>query len=101
MITAASPEIRALFQTEIAESAQLRRRAYDAGIPLLCGTESDFSLTPYGEWHYRELEVFVRDLGLTPRQAIACATSASAIALRLAKKLNRVGLDLFRTIRIF
>ena len=50
------------------------RRAYDAGVPLLTGSESGFSITPYGDWHYRELEVFVRDLGLTPLQAIQCAT---------------------------
>ena len=87
-LTGASPEIRALFQKEIAESAQMLRRAYDAGVPLLCGTESGFSLTPYGEWHYRELEVFVRDLGLTPLQAIACATSANAIALGLAGEVG-------------
>jgi imidazolonepropionase-like amidohydrolase len=59
------------------------RRAFDAGVPLLCGTESGFSITPYGEWHYRELEVFVRDLGLTPLQAIKAATSDNAVALRL------------------
>ncbi|MSR13958.1 MAG: hypothetical protein EXR86_05205 [Gammaproteobacteria bacterium] len=79
----ASPELRALFQKEIAESAVMLRRAYDAGVPLLCGTESGFCLTPYGDWHYRELEVFVRDLGMTPLQAITCATSENAFALRL------------------
>lgn len=83
-LTGASPEIRVLFQKEIVESAEMLRRAYDAGVPLLCGTESGFSLTPYGDWHYRELEVFVRDLGLSPLQAIACATRENAFALRLA-----------------
>ncbi|MGH8598875.1 MAG: amidohydrolase family protein, partial [Gammaproteobacteria bacterium] len=78
-----SDQIRTLFQREIAESAEMLRRAFAAGVPLLCGTESGFSLTPYGDWHYRELEVFVRDLGLTPLQAIACATSHNAFALRL------------------
>ena len=86
----ASPEIRALFQKEIADSAEMLRRAFDAGVPLLCGTESGFSLTPYGDWHYRELEVFVRDLGLTPLQAIACATSANAFALRLADEVGAI-----------
>ena len=33
------------------------RRAHEAGVPLLCGTESGFSLTPYGEWHCKELEI--------------------------------------------
>ncbi len=79
----ASPFLIDLFKREIAESAVMLRRAYDAGVPLLCGTESGFSLTPYGEWHYRELEVFVRDIGLTPLQAIRAATSENAVALRL------------------
>ena len=86
----ASQELRKLFQKEIVESAEMLRRAYAAGVPLLCGTESGFSLTPYGEWHYRELEVFVRELGLTPLQAIASATSANAFALRLAGETGAV-----------
>lgn len=79
----ASPDLQDLFKREIEDSAVMLRRAYDAGVPLLCGTESGFSLTPYGEWHYRELEVFVRDLGLTPLEAIRATTSANACALRL------------------
>ncbi len=80
---AASPSVQALFRREISDSAVMLRRAFDAGVPLLCGTESGFSITPYGEWHYRELEVFVKDLGLTPLQAIKAATSDNAVALRL------------------
>jgi len=79
----ASPHLIDLFKREIAESVVMLRKAYDAGVPLLCGTESGFSLTPYGEWHYRELEVFVRDLGFTPLEAIRAATSDNAIALGL------------------
>ena len=79
----ASAGIRKLFQKEITDSAVMLKRAYDAGVPLLCGSESGFSITPYGEWHYRELEVFVNDLGLTPLQAIKAATSANAFALGL------------------
>ena len=52
-------------------------------MPLLCGTESGFSLTPYGEWHYRELEVFVNELGLSPVEAIKAATSEAARGLCL------------------
>ena len=79
----ASPELQELFRKEIADSAVMLRRAYDAGVPLLCGTESGFSLTPYGEWHYRELEVFVNELGLSPVEAIKAATSEAARGLCL------------------
>ena len=80
---AAGAEIRAIFQKEIESSCEMLSRAYAAGVPLLCGTESGFSLTPYGDWHYRELEVFVRDLGLSPLQAIQAATSEAARAIGL------------------
>jgi imidazolonepropionase-like amidohydrolase len=86
----ANDAIRAMFRREIADSAVMLRRAYDAGVPLLCGSESGFSITPYGDWHYRELEVFVRDLGLTPLQAIQCATQTNAFALRLAGRTGEV-----------
>ncbi len=79
----ASPSLRALFRREISGSARMLKRAFDAGVPLLCGTESGFSITPYGEWHYRELEVFVQDIGLSPLEAIRAATSDNAMALRL------------------
>jgi imidazolonepropionase-like amidohydrolase len=86
----ADPTVREMFRREIADSAAMLRRAYDAGVPLLCGSESGFSITPYGDWHYRELEVFVRELGLTPLQAIQCATQANAFALRLAGEVGEV-----------
>ncbi len=86
----ASPELREIFRREIAESSVMLKRAYDAGVPLLCGTESGFSITPYGEWHYREMEVFVRDLGMTPLQAIRCATSENAVALQMPDAVGAV-----------
>jgi imidazolonepropionase-like amidohydrolase len=86
----ASAGIRKLFQKEITDSALMLKRAYDAGVPLLCGTESGFSITPYGDWHYRELEVFVNDIGLTPLQAIQAATSANAYALGLAGQTGAI-----------
>ena len=86
----ASPSLRELFRREIADSAVMLRRAFEAGVPLLCGTESGFSITPYGEWHYRELEVFVKELGLTPLQAIRAATSDNAVALRLAGETGAI-----------
>ena len=78
-----SKALQAVFRREIADSAAMLKRAYRAGVPLLCGTESGFSLTPYGEWHYRELEIFVKDLDFTPLEAIQAGTSACARALRL------------------
>ncbi len=77
-----------IFRGEIRETAAMMRKAFDAGVTLLCGSESGFSLTPYGEWHAREMEVFVEELGLTPLEAITCATANGALALRMPGQIG-------------
>ena len=72
-----------IFRGEIEATAAQVRAAYDAGVRLLCGSESGFSLTPYGHWHARELELFVAELGLSPVEAIRCGTANGATALRM------------------
>lgn len=89
-LVGADPNLREIFRREIAESAEMIRRAYEAGVPVLCGTETGFSLTPYGEWHYREMEVFVRDMGFTPLEALRAATSECGRALGLQGRVGAV-----------
>lgn len=84
----ASPELIDIFKREIAESSRMLRRAYEAGVPFLTGSESGFALTPYGEWHHRELEVFVDHLGMSPLEAITCATKNGARALKLEEQVG-------------
>lgn len=84
----ASDFLRDLFAREVAESSKQLRRAYDAGVPILCGSESGFSITPYGEWHWRELQVLVENLGLTPEQALVCATREGARAMKAGDTLG-------------
>ena len=85
-----NPALIALFEREITDSAETLGRAYRAGVPLLCGSEAGFTMVPYGHWHYREMEVFVRYLGLTPLEAIQCGTQAGAIALRMGGRLGAI-----------
>ena len=59
-------------------SVKMVRLAHERGVPLLCGTETGFSVTPIGEWHAREMELFVRDVGLSPLEAITCGTRNGA-----------------------
>jgi imidazolonepropionase-like amidohydrolase len=54
------------------------RRAREAGVPFMTGSDSGFAITPYGEWHAREIEILVDWLGFTPAQALQAATSVSA-----------------------
>lgn len=86
----ASAFLQDLFAREIAASSKQLRRAYDAGVPLLCGTESGFSITPYGEWHWRELQVFVEDIGMTPAEALICATREGARAMKMEGQLGTI-----------
>ena len=60
---------------------------------MLCGSESGFSVTPYGDWHYKELEVFVKKLGLSPLQAIKSATKDAAVSMRKDKELGLIAED--------
>jgi imidazolonepropionase-like amidohydrolase len=85
-----APELIEIFRREISDSSAMLRRAYDAGVPLLCGSESGFSLTPYGHWHAREMEVFVEHLGLTALEAIRCATAEGARALKLEGEVGEL-----------
>merc|ERR1712232_994573 len=84
----ASPELIEIFRKEIESSSVQLKRAYDAGVPFLCGSETGFSITPIGHWHGRELEVFVKHLGMTPLQAITCATKEGGKCLRLDGKIG-------------
>jgi imidazolonepropionase-like amidohydrolase len=54
------------------------KKAVTAGVPFLPGTDTGFAITPYGEWHARELELFVADLGFTPAAALRATTEAAA-----------------------
>ena len=77
----ATSTAKSVFAGELEHTGSKLREAYDAGVKLLCGSESGFSMTPYGHWHASEMEVFVQHLGLTPLQAITCATKDNAVAL--------------------
>ena len=48
---------------------------------MMCGTDTGFAVTPYGEWHAREMELFVSHLGMSPLQAITCGTKEAAFAV--------------------
>jgi len=54
------------------------RKARKAGVPMMTGTDSGFAVTPYGEWHARELEIFVEHLGFSPAEALRAATEVTA-----------------------
>jgi imidazolonepropionase-like amidohydrolase len=64
------------------------RRAAAAGVPFLTGTDSGFAVTPYGEWHAKELELFVADLGFSPAAALRAATESNARFMSEGEKIG-------------
>jgi hypothetical protein len=71
-------------------SAESLNMARKAGVRFLSGSDTGFSITPFGEWHARELELLVRIAGLSPLEAIQAATQNSALALGLEGQVGVV-----------
>jgi len=66
---------------ELDALVNIHTKCIEAGIPMMMGSESGFAITPYGEWHTRELELMVELLGMRPMDAIVAATANNARAL--------------------
>ena len=60
-------------------------RAREMGVSFMTGSDSGFAVTPYGEWHAREIDILVQWLGFTPAQALRAATSVSARMMPLGR----------------
>ena len=57
---------------------------------MALGTDSGFSVTPYGVWHARELELLMTYAGLTSLEAIQAGTSNGALMLGLEGRIGVV-----------
>jgi len=67
-------------QRELDAAVSILSKAYQQGATLVAGSESGFAMTPYGEWHTREMELFVSYLGMSDMRAILCMTRDAAVA---------------------
>jgi imidazolonepropionase-like amidohydrolase len=83
-----APELLQVFRAEIEVTAQMIRKAHEAGVPILCGSETGFAVTPVGEWHARELEMLVEYMGFAPMEAIVAGTANGAFALRMEGEIG-------------
>ena len=75
---------------EIAGLVETFKRAYEAGIPIMAGSETGFSMSPYGEWHAREIELLVSLFGLSPMDAILAMTRNNAAAIGWEKDVGTI-----------
>ncbi|MEJ2859600.1 metal-dependent hydrolase family protein [Actinomycetospora flava] len=78
-----APELLDVFRAEIEVTAKQLTKAHAAGVRFLTGSETGFAVTPVGEWHARELEMFVDYMGMSPMEAIVAATRNGAFAMRM------------------
>jgi imidazolonepropionase-like amidohydrolase len=83
-----APELLDVFRAEIEVTARQMAKAHTMGVPFLTGSETGFAVTPVGEWHARELEMFVQYMGMTPMDAIVAATRNGAFAMRMEGELG-------------
>jgi imidazolonepropionase-like amidohydrolase len=60
---------------------EILRYAHAQGVTLMCGTDTGFAITPFGEWHAREMEIFVTHVGMSPLEAIVCGTKNAGFAV--------------------
>ena len=72
------------------KSADALHRAHAAGVTMAMGTDSGFSVTPYGVWHARELELLMTYAGLSSLEAIQAGTSNGALMLGLDGRIGVV-----------
>jgi imidazolonepropionase-like amidohydrolase len=83
-----APELLDVFRAEIEVTAKQMAKAHAAGVRFLTGSETGFAVTPVGEWHARELEMFVQYMGMTPMEAIVAGTRNGAFAMRMEGELG-------------
>jgi imidazolonepropionase-like amidohydrolase len=62
---------------------------HNRGIPVLSGSDTgNASAFSHGKWHGKEAELFVKQVGMTPMEAIVANTSGNAAMVNLAGEVG-------------
>lgn len=70
-----------VFKREVDAASENLGNAFRQGATIISGSETGWSLVPFGEWHAFEMEILVTHLGLSPLEAIHAGTGAAAITV--------------------
>lgn len=84
------PSFPEAHKRELEAAVKALSKARVAGAQFLVGTDSGFAVTPYGEWHARELEHYVKYLGFSPAEALHCTTAGNTGLLKEREKVGRL-----------
>ena len=81
--------VRDRLRAQLDTSFQMIRNARDRGIPILSGSDTgNASAFSHGKWHGKEAELFVKQVGMTPIEAIVANTSGNAAMVDLAGEVG-------------
>lgn len=72
------------------KTANTLHRAHEAGVKFAMGTDTGFAVTPYGEWHARELELLNIYAGLSPMEAVIAGTANGAAMVGLEGRVGKL-----------
>ena len=87
-------------RNDVEAASEMLVKAREAGVPFMVGSDSGFAVTPYGEWHARELEIMVDYLGFAPEEALKATTSGNAALLREGNGVGRIAAGAFADITV-
>jgi len=83
--------VRDRLRAQLDTSFQMIRNARDRGIPVLSGSDTgNASAFSHGRWHGKEAELFVKEIGMTPMEAILANTSGNAAIVNLAGEVGAI-----------
>jgi imidazolonepropionase-like amidohydrolase len=81
--------VRDRLRAQLDASFQMIRNARDRGIPILSGSDTgNASAFSHGKWHGKEAELFVKEVGMTPMEAIVANTAGNAAMVNLAGEVG-------------
>jgi imidazolonepropionase-like amidohydrolase len=81
--------VRDRLRAQLDTSFQMIRNARDRGIAILSGSDTgNASAFSHGKWHGKEAELFVKEIGMTPMEAIVANTSGNAAMVNLAGEVG-------------
>jgi imidazolonepropionase-like amidohydrolase len=76
--------VRDRLRAQLDTSFEMIRNARDRGIAVLSGSDTgNASAFSHGKWHGKEAELFVKEVGMTPMEAILANTSRNARLMNL------------------
>jgi imidazolonepropionase-like amidohydrolase len=86
-----SPSMRDRMQEQLDINYETIRKARKKGIEILGGSDTgNAAVFVHGRWHGKEAELFVKQIGMTPMEAIMANTSKNAAMVGLKDKVGVV-----------